>query len=57
MEETDGERLLWVEAHNSIPAASQLHGRGPLLWMMPVHLHVNLPVLIYVLGAQKTIMI
>ena len=22
-------------------AASQLPGRGPLMWMMPLHLHVN----------------
>ena len=56
MEETDGERLPWVEVHDSLPSrkqhleirwdllcvqlASYLEG-GPLMWMMPLHLHVD----------------
>ena len=26
---------------SAMRAASQLHGRGPLVWMMPLHLRVN----------------
>ena len=26
---------------SAMHAASQLSGRGPLMWMMPLHLHVN----------------
>ena len=26
---------------SAMSAASQLPGRGPLMWMMPLHLHVN----------------
>ena len=57
MEETDKESLLQVEAYDSWPSrkehleirceislyvqlASYLE-RGPLMWMMPLHLHVN----------------
>ena len=36
MKETDGERLPWVEAHDSWPSRKE-----PLMWMMPLHLHVN----------------
>ena len=52
MEKTDGERLPGVEAYNSRPSRKQVWyllclqlasylERGPLLWMMPLHLHVN----------------
>ena len=26
---------------SAMPAASQLPGKGPLMWMMPLHLHLN----------------
>ena len=26
---------------SAMRAASQLPGKGPLMWMMPLHLHVN----------------
>ena len=53
-EETDGEQLPCVKADNCLPtrstwrsgvrsmcaASSYLEG-GPLMWMMPLHLHVN----------------
>ena len=57
MEETDGERLscerklttvdpqersTWRSGvRSAIRVASQLPGRGLLMWMMPLHLHVN----------------
>ena len=57
MEETNGERLhelkittvdpqersTWISGvRSAMRAASQLPGRGgPLMWMMPLHLHVN----------------
>ena len=57
MEETDGEshcrewklttvdpqeRSTWRSGvRSAMPAASQLLERGPLMWMMPLHLHVN----------------
>ena len=57
MEETDRERLPWVEAHDIWPSKKGAPGdqvwdllcvqlasyleRGPLMWMMPLHLHVN----------------
>ena len=28
-------------ARSSMHAASQLPGRGPLMWMMPLHLHIS----------------
>ena len=36
------ERSTWRSGvRSAMRAASQLHGRGPLMWMMPLHLHVN----------------
>ena len=29
------------DVRSAMPAASQLLGGGPLMWMMPLHLHVN----------------
>ena len=51
MEETDRERFLWVEAHDSWPSRKE-HletwkggggggGGGPLMWMMPLPLHID----------------
>ena len=51
MEETDGERLPWVEAHDSWLSRKEhleirceicyacSKERGLLMWMMPLHLH------------------
>ena len=36
------ERSTWRSGvRTAMRAASQLTGRGPLMWMMPLHLHVN----------------
>ena len=36
------ERSTWRSGvRSAMRAASQLPGRGPLMWMMPLHLHVN----------------
>ena len=36
------ERSFWRSVvRSAMHAASQLPGRGPLMWMMPLHLHVN----------------
>ena len=36
------ERSTWRSGvRSAMCAASQLPGRGPLMWMMPLHLHVN----------------
>ena len=36
------ERSTWRSGvRSAMRAASQLLGRGPLMWMMPLHLHVN----------------
>ena len=36
------ERSTWRSGvRSAMRAASQLPGRGPLMWMMPRHLHVN----------------
>ena len=55
MEAVDRERSEWelsaIDPHDrcswrsgvrsAMRAASQLHGRGPLMWMLPLYLHVN----------------
>ena len=36
------ERNTWRSGvRSAMRAASQLPGKGPLMWMMPLHLHVN----------------
>ena len=36
------ERSTWrLGVRSAMPAASQLPGKGPLMWMVPLHLHVN----------------
>ena len=36
------EKSTWRSGvRSAMPAASQLPGRGPLMWMMPLHLHVS----------------
>ena len=36
------ERSTWTsDVREAMHAASQLPGRGPLMWMMPLHLHIN----------------
>ena len=36
------ERITWRSGvRSAMRAASQLPGKGPLMWMMPLHLHVN----------------
>ena len=33
--------VLFVCVRSAMRAASQLPGRGPKMWIMPLHLHVN----------------
>ena len=39
---TDRERLPWRSGvRSTVHAASQISGRCPLMWMMPLRLHIN----------------